>query len=167
MRRLPRVFCALLFVLGACTEHEQTPGRLSGTVVKVFDGDSMVVTTAGGEVEVRLGGIDAPEKDQPHSEVARDALEDLVLSRQISIHVLDVDQYDRIVGRVYRTKDELNINRTLVGEGHAWVYRRYAQDPELAGLEEDARKERLGLWDAPSDSIVPPWTWRKTHPRRN
>lgn len=164
---LSAAVCALLLVLASCSEYGQAPEQLSGTVSRVFDGDSMIVATARGDVEVRLGGIDAPEKHQPHSDVARGALADLVLSRQVNIQVLDVDQYDRIVGRVYRTADDLNINRTLVGEGHAWVYRRYARDPELVALEEYARGERLGLWNSPTESLVPPWTWRKTHSRPN
>ena len=159
------VIYALFVLLAGCGEYESQPARISGTVVKVFDGDSIIVATGRGEVEVRLGGIDAPEKYQPHSEVARDALEELVLSRPVAVQVLDVDRYQRAVGVVYRTGDELNVNRALVGEGHAWAYRRYAQDPKLVALEEDAKNKRLGLWQAPADSIVPPWTWRRTHSR--
>ncbi len=136
----------------------------SGTVVRVLDGDSLVVETARGErLEVRLAGIDAPEKDQPHSETARGALSDMALGETVNMDVLEIDQYGRSVARVYRAHDDLSLNRTLVSRGHAWVYRRHAKDAALVGLENQAKRERRGLWALPAEDIVPPWQWRRTH----
>jgi endonuclease YncB( thermonuclease family) len=41
----------------------------------------------------------------------------------------------------------------------AWVFLRYARDPALFELEQEARAAHRGLWrDA---DWVPPWEWRR------
>ena len=157
------LFTLVIWLLSGCAPPS-TSGNVAGTVVRVLDGDSLVVATARGEkLEVRLGEIDAPEKHQPHSNIARKVLTDLALGETVEISVLEIDQYGRLVGRVYRANDELSLNQLLVREGHAWVYRRYARDDSLLGLEEEAKRQQRGLWALPSDEIVPPWQWRRTH----
>ena len=66
-----------------------------------------------------------------------------------------VDRYGRIVGRVY--VDGLDVNRELVAQGFAWVYRKYSKDAELLELEAEARENGLGLWADPNP--IPPWEW--------
>ncbi len=68
-----------------------------------------------------------------------------------------VDRYGRIVGRVY--VDRVDVNRELVAQGFAWVYRKYSNDAELPELEAKAKETGLGLWaDA---NPIPPWEWRR------
>ena len=43
-----------------------------------------------------------------------------------------VDRYGRIVGRVY--VEGADVNRELVADGFAWVYRKYSNDAELLRL---------------------------------
>lgn len=138
---------------------------LIGTVTRVFDGDSCIVQLAEGtEIEVRLGEIDAPEKDQPYADAARAALRALILDRGVRIVVLETDRYDRKVARVYRIGDGIDINKELVSRGHAWVYRRRVRDKSLYDLERAARDQRLGLWALPEAEREPPWRWRRAHP---
>ncbi len=68
-----------------------------------------------------------------------------------------VDRYGRIVGRVY--VDGIDVNRELVAQGFAWVYRKYSDDAELLELEAQARGKGLGLWTDPNP--IPPWDWRR------
>ncbi len=63
----------------------------------------------------------------------------------------------RIVGRVY--VDETDVNRELVAQGFAWVYRKYSNDAELLRLEAKAKQKGLGLWAEPNP--IPPWEWRR------
>jgi endonuclease YncB( thermonuclease family) len=54
----------------------------------------------------------------------------------------------------------ININETMLREGHAWAYRRYMKDPKFCDLEAAARDKKLGLWAQPvSDWVYPP-EWR-------
>jgi endonuclease YncB( thermonuclease family) len=52
-----------------------------------------------------------------------------------------------------------NINRELVAEGHAWVYRQYMTDRSLLEDEDSARSNQIGLWSL--DNPIPPWDWRR------
>lgn len=133
---------------------------LKGIVVKVHDGDSLVVQAGNADVEVRLADVDAPERGQPHADQARKALTDLLQRRAVSVEVLDVDQYRRKVARVRRVDDGLDINTEVVRRGHAWVYRRYVRDQNLFAVEQNAKDHRLGLWALPEEQRVPPWRYR-------
>lgn len=126
--------------------------ELEAVVTKVIDGD----TIEAGERDVRLQGIDAPERDQPHGNEATAALKSVILHRRVRLAVQGTDQYGRFIAAVYR--DGQNINRWLVEQGHAWEYNRYSEDPALGRLEWKARRADRGLWAA--ESPIPPWEWR-------
>lgn len=136
----------------------------AGTVTHVFDGDSFIVESQNhrAEIEVRLDDIDAPEKDQPHADVARAALEQLIEARRVFVDVVATDRYDRKVAKVYREPDRLDVARTLVRDGHAWVNRRYAKETALVALEERARARKVGLWALPEADRIAPWRFRQT-----
>ena len=133
----------------------------SGTVRKIFDGDSFLVRPPKGrDVDVRLQDIDAPEKDQPYGNAARTALSNLIGDRNVFVDVIETDRYGRRVVRVYREPDRLDVAKALVRDGHVWVYRRTVHDNSLIGLEESARAARRGIWALPVNDRVPPWQHR-------
>ena len=126
-------------------------------VVKIIDGDSLLVAINERNQEVRLAGIDAPEYNQPWGKRASEALRKMVGGKEISVTVLDVDQYDRLVSDIYL--ESSHINRALVAEGHACVYRDFLTDRTLLADERRARRNELGLWQ--HDDPMPPWEWRR------
>ena len=132
-------------------------------VVAVKDGDSIEVVREVGEreevLEIRLSGIDAPERGQPWAKQAREALGRRVSGKTVRINAVTTDRYGRTVGEVYA--DDVCVGCELLREGHAWVYRRYTTDPVLLGLEAEARAARRGLWSLPAAQQVPPWEWRR------
>jgi endonuclease YncB( thermonuclease family) len=65
-----------------------------------------------------------------------------------------------------RVSDGLDVNAEMVRLGHAWVFRRYTDDPALIALEEAARDARRGLWRLPAAERIPPWRWRQGNRRR-
>jgi endonuclease YncB( thermonuclease family) len=157
---LSRLLLAALAFLSAaqCNAGDED---FTGTVTRVFDGDSFLVRPPGQkDIDVRLLDIDAPEKKQPHGAEARAALVRLIGDRQVRVDVVETDHYGRKVARVYREPDRLEIARTLVHDGHAWVYRRTVHDRSIVALEEAARSARLGLWSLPEADRVPPWKFR-------
>ena len=96
---------------------------LTGRVVKVADGDTLTILIAGNEQKrIRLSEIDTPERGQPWSRKAKDALTDKVAGATVSVEAVTIDRYGRTVGKVWL--DGRDINRELVAEGHAWVYRK-------------------------------------------
>lgn len=131
-----------------------------GKVVGVSDGDTFTLLTADKkQIKVRLSEIDTPEKAQPFGSRARQALSDLIFSKDVLVVQDDVDRYGRIVGQVY--VDCIHVNRHLVKEGLAWAYRQYLKDKTLLQVEQAAREVKIGLWSLPSTEQVPPWEWRR------
>ena len=128
------------------------------TVVRVKDGDSLVVDSNGREVEVRLADIDTPEFNQPRGDEARDALRSLVDGKEVRLELIGGDAYRRIVAHVF--VGDLDVNAELVRRGLAWVRRAYDPAPSLVALEDGARQAERGLWA--DEDPVPPWIWRKT-----
>ncbi len=158
-----RRWCALagLLLLQSALARDE----LTATAVYVFDGDSFVARIgSGARVEVRLAGIDAPEKGQPYADQARAALRSLILGQELRIAVTDIDKYQRKVAQVYRASDGLHINAVQVRDGRAWVYRRVAADHPFRELERAARESGVGLWGLPETEREPPWRWREQHP---
>lgn len=138
---------------------------LFGRVSRVADGDSIEIKEAGRVTRVRLYGVDAPELNQKHGPEARDWLADQILNQKVRVEVMDIDQYDRVVGLVFL--NEAPVNQTLVASGQAWVYGRYCSIGlcrQMKKDEKEARLKRLGLWR--QDDPDPPWSWRRTHPSR-
>ncbi|MGB5210571.1 MAG: thermonuclease family protein [Gammaproteobacteria bacterium] len=144
---------------------------VNGRATKVFDGDSFLMRDAEGkEVEIRLFAIDAPERSQPWSRRSRESLRRMIRDQDLSVERVDTDRYGRVVAKVTRLSDGLVINTEMIRRGDAWVYRRYAGDPEvltrlglqqLFELEQAARNQSVGLWSLPEAARTPPWEWRR------
>ena len=129
-----------------------------GRVVRVADGDSLTLLVNNREVEIRLAWIDAPEHDQPYGERAKRLLSGLVDGKYVLARVVATDDYGRSVARVYA--DNLYVNAEMIRRGAAWVYRQYAKEELLYGLEQEARQAGRGIWGLPGSEQVPPWVWR-------
>ena len=131
----------------------------SGKVISITDGDTLRILYQGGQLKIRLAEIDTPERKQPWGTRAKQALSDKVFGRVVDVVEIDRDRYGRIVGRIYLGGRD--INREMVAEGHAWVYRKYMRDKSLLADEAAARDAELGLWSLPETQRVPPWEWRR------
>jgi endonuclease YncB( thermonuclease family) len=146
---------ALLLCFPLATEAE----TLTGKVVGVTDGDTITVLVAKSSVKVRLAEIDTPERGQRWAKRAKQALSNKVFGHEVEIRVVNVDRYGRTVGHIWLA--DRHINREVVREGHAWVYRSYLDDKTLLDDETHAQNNKLGLWSLPEAQRVPPWDWRR------
>ena len=131
---------------------------ISGKVVKVVDGDTIDILQNRSTVRIRLNGIDAPERGQAFGTRAKQFVLDVAAQQTVTVEIKDVDRYGRSVGDVF-LPDGRNLNREIVAAGYAWWYRKYSKDQALGRLEEDARRDRRGLWQ--DKNPMPPWEWRK------
>lgn len=127
-----------------------------GRVDQVTDGDTLTLLSDGARIRIRLFEIDAPEHDQPGSSEARRALARKVDGKYVRVAVETVDDYGRVVGKLWL--GEVDIGRELIREGHAWAYRHYLDDRTLLEDEAAARQAERGLWGLPDP--VAPWEWR-------
>jgi endonuclease YncB( thermonuclease family) len=153
---MPCRILSLLLLLLPLSAHAET---LFGKVVGVTDGDTITVLVAERPVKVRLAEIDTPERGQPWASRAMQALSDKVFGELIEVRVLNTDSYGRTVGHVWI--GDRNINREMLREGHAWVYRNYLDDKTMLDDESHAQKNKSGLWSLPEAQRVPPWDWRR------
>ena len=154
-----KTYCLWLLVILLPLVASAAVGQtLFGTVIRVVDGDTVVFTVHDGPIEkVRLADIDTPERDQPWGSEATTALRKWSMSKPARIEVVDTDRYGRLVATLW--VDDENINRRLVIEGHAWVYRKYLRDTSLLKLEARAKSARTGLWS--SNNVIEPADWRR------
>lgn len=141
---------------------------LAGRVVQVADGDTFTILAEGKQRRIRMASIDAPEvkKDQqrpgqPFAQASKDALAKLIAGKTLTLHCFEKDRYERYVCDV-PLDDGITANQKQVADGMAWANMegrgKFMRDPELPGLEDQARRSRIGLWkDA---DPVRPWAWR-------
>lgn len=144
-------------------------GVVEGSVIKVVDGDKLVITVddkliVGAprnrqQLEVRLSGIDAPDVSQPYGQEAFRQLKSKVYLARVRIQYAGHDRYGQAVGEVYIGRT--NVNVEMVREGFAWWYQRYApQSKELEQAESEAKKRSRGMWGDVKPP-EPPWEYRK------
>lgn len=147
--------CFLLFTfcLLSCFSVER-----HGKVVKVIDGDTFDIYDESGTIRIRLFGIDAPERGQAFNKRAREFTDSLVSGKHIRVVVRDKDRYGRTVGDAY-LPDGTHVNAEIVRAGFAWQFTQYSTDPEIAHLEQMARRDHRGLWQ--DQHAIPPWEFRK------
>jgi micrococcal nuclease len=106
------------------------PIKSRGTVIKVYDGDTITVVTKlqlkGSpyyKFNIRLAGVDTPEMRGPNKSAAiaaRDALAGKVLNREIIIKNVKTEKYGRLLADIY--VNEQHINQWLIDEGYAVPY---------------------------------------------
>ena len=143
---------ALLLIFGIlfsqCNSYSQEQ-ESSGKVVGIIDGDTFTLLAPDKQqIKVRLSEVDAPEKDQPFGTLSKQALSDLIFSKDVLVVQDDIDRYERPVVQVYMSN--IHVNRKMVQEGMAWVYRQYLKDETLLQDEQTAREAKRGLWSLPS-----------------
>lgn len=152
-------FAVLSIVLhvAACvaTGAEQA---ITGTVIRVKDGDTLVVRSGNTEQTIRLAEIDAPEKGQPGGLAARVFLEAQTIGKTVTVDSQGTDRYGRVIGHVAVGK--VNVSERMVQMGHAWRYDAYSKSARLKELQLEAQTKKRGLWAA-KEKPVAPWEWRK------
>ena len=161
-----RLAAVLALLLAACGGTSSPPSRAEAgraRVVRVVDGDTIVVRLAAGEArgseeKVRLIGIDTPETADPRATVecfGRDASRrtaTLVPPGTTVRLVRDVearDRYSRLLAYVYRASDGLFVNLALVAEGYAAVATyppNVAHAEAFAAAARRAQEGGRGLW---------------------
>ena len=145
---------------------EGPPRAWTAAVIDVGDGDSFKVRRRGKVVRVRLYGIDSPEFKQRFGREARQTARRLLAGREVRIRPVDRDPYGRDVALVWA--GEVLVNREMVRQGAAWMYPRFCKErrfcAELAQVQEEARRERRGLWR--DERPETPWDWKRRHPKK-
>jgi endonuclease YncB( thermonuclease family) len=146
----------LLVIAGAALLYRLGPARVLTGAAQAIDGDSLRLA---GE-ELRLEGLDAPEYRQSCTDragravdcgrTARRALAALVERGIVTCEIGKIDRYGRGLARC--RQGEIDVNATLVRDGHAVAYGGYRSE------EAQAKAAGRGLWALQFER---PETWRR------
>lgn len=170
-----------VLIITLCLMLTSTPSwaiTLEGKVVKVADGDTITIMDGKDKKHrIRLGGIDAPEKDQPYGKESTQSLLELTSGKTVVIEYEKHDRYKRIIGKVLVDPPgevfcmaldcvkKIDAGLEQIKRGLAWHYKKYqgeqsVEDRGAYGVAEVGAKEKLlGLWKG--DEPMAPWEWRK------
>lgn len=126
-------------------------------VKSVVDGDTFKIDYDGKETSVRLIGVNTPETVDPRTTVecfgqeASDYLKSLLTGKKVKIEAdssqTDRDKYDRLLRYVYLDGEDVGYKVINGGYGHEYTYDvAYAKQEEYKKAQEDADKNKRGLW---------------------
>jgi micrococcal nuclease len=136
---------------------QTTPAEDSALVVRVFDGDTLLVRLGGREERVRLIGVDTPELEregvekQPFADEATAFIRELADGRSVTLRAdpasRDRDVYDRLL-RYVILPDGRTLDAEIVRAGLGFAYTRfpYERMEEYLALEREARSAGRGVW---------------------
>lgn len=148
-----------LIIAGCNPNNTKQPDAGVYKVVKIKDGDTLGLLTGDNQqITVRLAEIDCPEKSQAFGQAAKKFTSDLCFGKEVKLIGNEHDRYGRTVAQVVLI-DGTNVNYALVKNGYAWQYKAYSKNTELATLEQQAREDKLGLWQ--DANPTPPWDFRR------
>lgn len=125
-------------------------------VVKVVDGDTLVLSIDEVDERVRLIGIDTPESVHPDSnknveegKIASDYMKKLVDGKYVEIEYDSQkrDRYNRILAYIYIDGDM--VNKIMLREGYARLATyppnvKYVDD--FIEIEKEAQRQKKGFW---------------------
>lgn len=156
-----QAFLSLAFIL--FISGSTSAGTLFGKVTEIEDGDTITIICLKRPLRVRLMAIDAPEKEQPYAEAARQHLSDLILNQLVVVEYSGLGENTLIVGKVFLK--EMDVGAQMMRDGVAWYDRNYDamltenQREVYAASELAARTEHRGIWK--DQNPVSPWEFRE------
>ena len=151
MNRRNRIYCQIgerrlwLFLIVVASgvmfpAYAIDPTVLTGTVIKVRDGDTIEV----GKVPIRLNGVSAPELSEPLGSKSKEFMLDLVMGKQLRCELSGGKTHDRFVGTCYL--DEQDIGSVVIANGLALDCPRYSEgryaEYEVKGITEKIKLPR-------------------------
>jgi endonuclease YncB( thermonuclease family) len=132
-------------------------GSVEATVVEVVDGDSLIVETANGTVQVDLIGIDAPELEQKWGAEAREFLIQLAADGPV---VIGTDHPGETVVASVDVGGR-DLSRAMAEAGFAWIADTGVTLETYAAVVFTARSGRRGMWVDDYSTLVHPARWRE------
>ena len=143
-------------------------GTMPVNVVKVIDGDSLLLKRSGlrglfsKEFEARMYGIDAPEYRQEMGPESRNALVRHMKGGQLMAEITDTDRYGRNITLIYHKKRgrKQSVNLAMVETGWAHWYAQYGgKELGFDKAQKHAKANSLGVWKR--KNVQNPWDYRK------
>jgi micrococcal nuclease len=104
----------LFFVLCPILAHAEFVGQ----VVGVIDGDSLRVMHGGKAEQIRLIGVDCPEKRQPFGTRAKEFTSELAFGQDVTVYGDDRDLYEKRLAQI-RLPDGCSLSQEPEGSARS------------------------------------------------
>ena len=127
-------------------------------VVRVIDGDTIVVHVDGVDEKIRLIGVNTPETVDPRKTVecfgkeassfTKKLLENKFVRLEVDSSQDNRDKYKRLLRYVF-LEDGTLFNKELIAAGYAYEYTYkipYIHQAEFKSAQRDAEENKRGLW---------------------
>lgn len=153
----------LTVALSGCTD---APGAEAGQVVRIIDGDTLVINFDSVDQTVRLLNVDTPETKHPDKPVeclgleATVFLEDLLppgTQVGLDFDIERQDQYDRTLAAVF-TQDGTLVNAEIARQGLGVPVLFEPNEKYYSAVQDahaEAQAQQLGFFDAGTECTVP------------
>ena len=135
---------------GDSSDSQDAPELQSATVVRVIDGNTIVVDTDDGERTVQMIGVDTPIYGNPFYDFAQEVTQSWIHGEQISLEadVEDKDDQGRLLRYVYLDGVMINAAILLNGLGSAVNDgRNMSYNGYLSDMQRRAQDSGAGIWD--------------------
>lgn len=136
---------------------------IEGKITTIYDGDTIGIKTKDGKTYVILmQNIDAPEEKQNYGTKSKEQLSNLILDKDVTVLVRQMDQNNHYHGTVYYSGQDMNLKQ--IETGMAWYFKQleYEQNVNDSRVyiqaEQKARLKHKGLWQ--DKNPTPPWDFK-------
>lgn len=108
---------------------------------RVVDGDSCILLLDLGfnifyKVDVRLEGLDTPEKNTPEGKIVKAKVEEWLKGKTLILISKELDKFGRVLGEI-KTVDNVSLNKWLIDNGFA---RAYNGEKKVAWTEDQIKR---------------------------
>ncbi len=156
-----RKLLVLLIPILVLTAESYSQSTLTGKVVKVLDGKTIVLEVSTGKLTAELQFVEVPEPEQPLYQTVREHLERLVLNKDVTFRSAGFAP-GKAFGQIYVNSTDIALQ--MLRDGAAWHV-----NPEKSGQEAgesdayeyhqtQARLEKRGVWGVAG--MRPAWEFR-------
>ena len=156
MVRFCKIICFvfLLSSINSCSNNgsgnfKKQNSTLNYKVISIDDGDTYNILMNNKSTKIRMDAIDAPEKGMPYWKVSKQFLSKMIFNKQVKIKITNTDMHGRIVARTY-LEDGTDVSLEMIKAGLAWHYKKFNKESQLADIEKQAMRQKLGLWNDPN-----------------
>ena len=120
------------------------------TVVRIIDGDTVIISYEGVDTRVRLIGINTPEPDEDYGKESTNFVQNLLQGESVYLRFGKerTDIYGRMLAYLYRAPDGLFVNLEIVRQGYGRLETRFSFDHYdlFHNYNDRAKSTEKGLW---------------------
>ena len=143
------------FLIGCSTTFNEAQSSILNTteddykILRIVDGDTVIVEYNNKPEYVRIIGIDAPEKEECFSKESTERLNGLIGGKTVILEPKpneNRDKYNRLLRYVVFNNRDIGAKLILEGFARNYPWFPHPKRKEYERFEQEARKNNLGLW---------------------